>query len=80
MFSIKAIEKDNRYTVYECNSYNVGKTSLGLRSISFWIRGSGSEPGLVIVGEGFYPVAYIMNDAGKTIDTVWPFPPPETAP
>ena len=80
MFSIKVMEENGHYTVHGCSSYNVGKTADGFRSVSYWGKGGLEEPGLVLVGEGYAPVVYIMNGHGKTIDAIWPFPQPEPSP
>ena len=72
MFSIKVVGDGDHYTVYGCSAYNVGKTATNLRSISFWGKGSGDEPSIIIVDGPKTVVVYIMNEAGKTIDVIIP--------
>lgn len=69
MFSLKVVEKDH-YTVYEADAYNVGRTPGKLRSVVFWTRGGGQEPGRVVVDGDIVEVVYIMNTSGKTVDVV----------
>ncbi len=80
MFSIKILGDDGQYTVHGCDSYCVGRTVDGLRSVSFWSKGAGVEPGFVIVDGEVTPMVYVMGATGKTIDRIWPTPRPETAP
>ena len=72
MFSIKVVGKDGYYTVYEAESYSVNETPEKLRSVCFWTKGSGQEPGLIVVDGEKAEVVYVVNTTGKTIDVINP--------
>lgn len=73
MFSIKSME-DGGYTAYECNYYAVQWRTNEPPRITLY-GDDPSNPSYVSVEHN----AYVMNDAGKTIDHI-SFSKPEQAP
>jgi hypothetical protein len=64
MFTIKNME-DAGYTAYECSQYSVQYRAAGPHQITMY-GDDATSPSYVDVAFN----AYVMNDAGKTIDRV----------
>lgn len=71
MFAIKVCDSDNNYTMYDADAYSSSVLN-GNRTIHFWQKGSGSEPGVIVVDGDKTNIVFVMNGAGETVDVVRP--------
>lgn len=77
MFSIKVVNTNEAgteaYTMYSADAYMVWVNDKMQREVTFWReRGGRDGPSTCIVDGKLSEVVYIMNDAGKTVDIVFP--------
>ena len=85
MFIVKAEDKAGNYAMYDAERVRVAKSTIaGTHPVPYpelevWLYdASGHEKCILYVGHGLdhYSHVYIMNERGKTVDSVYPGPAP----